>query len=109
MDPDWEHEGFEPRASQHDVFMLRYFAEGVPRSEWCGSKRSALARFRDLVRSKKATRVEVLRYRCPKFPPSATHRQVAIWVLKQLGCTEKEDMFIRVEAHDPGVKDVDWL
>lgn len=103
MDEDWDKEGFQNRASSLDLFLLRYKVGSQEKTEWCGSKRSALARFRQVVRKEGGRYAECIRYRCPKFPPSASHRQVALWALSHLGCSEKENLFVRVEAHDPGI------
>lgn len=85
------------------MFLITYVMAGAPESEWAGMKRDALLRFRALVQQE-AKDVRVMRYTAPRFPTTVTPRQVALYALKTLGCSERRNFFVRVEAYDPGAR-----
>ncbi len=91
-------------AGNNDMFLVQFRGEGAthPASEWVGSKKDALFRFRTLIREGEKD-VRVLRYSAPPFPSTATARQVALYALKTLGCSAKGEYFVRTEAYDPGL------
>jgi len=90
------------RSGPADLFKLSFEDKAGDRfTEWSDSKRSALLRMRNLVLDGSKD-VRVMRYKLPPLPATATPRQIALFVLRTLGSTERNRYFVRVEGFDPG-------